>query len=81
MGGDLHQRFAHAFARGFDCCRTGASSTFLAWLVHLKHQGGLHAWIALVAMCHGLFHRDGNRAAADTAYASLAEILAEGAPW
>lgn len=81
LGGDLQQRFAHAFARGFDCRRAGASSTFLARLGHLKHQGGLRAWIALVAMCHGLFHRDGNRTAADAAYASLAEILAEGAPW
>ena len=29
----------------------------------------------------GLFHQEGNDAEADAAYASLAEILAEGAPW
>jgi hypothetical protein len=79
--GDLRGRFARAYEHGFRCRQAGASPMFLARLGHLKQQNGLGAWVTLVAMCHGLFHREGNGAAADEAYASLAEILAEGAPW
>ena len=42
---------------------------------------GLGACMALVGMCHGLFYQRGRDAEADEAYASLAEILAVGAPW
>jgi len=34
--------------------------------------------MALVGMCHGLFHSDGSTSEADEAFASLTEILEEG---
>lgn len=81
VDGDLHERFNRAYELGFRYRQDGAASTFLARLRHLKQQDGLGSWMALVGMCHGLFHQQGHGAEADEAYASLAEILAEGAPW
>lgn len=79
-GCDLQQRFARAYRSGFALCQAGAPAPFLARLDQLRQQGGLAAWISSVAMCHGLFHREGN-GSADDAFASLDEILAQGTPW
>ena len=46
-----------------------------------KKRRELDSWLALVAMCHGVFHEQYKPEDADDAYASLAEILAEGSPW
>src|SRR5262245_23707759 len=79
--GDLRRRFASAYEWGYRCRLAGAPSAFLARLRQLTRQDTLAAWLALVGMCHGLFHQNGNGAEADESYASLAEILAEGPPW
>jgi hypothetical protein len=78
---DSHEHFKRAYARGVTYHRRGASVAFLGELHGLKQRSDLAAWLALVGLCHGLFHDHYSDAAADAAYASLAEILAEGAPW
>jgi len=78
---DLKACFRQAYRLGVDCRQRGAASTFLAQLHALKAQGGLGSWIATVGMCHGLFDDHYREAAANEAFASLAEILREGAPW
>jgi hypothetical protein len=79
--GTLRDRFSRAYEQGVHCRRHGASATFLTRLDQLKRQPGVAAWMTLVGMCHGLFHRDGTGASADQAFASLAEILTYGPPW
>ena len=79
--GNLHARFRRAYELGAHYRQRGASSAFLARLQQLKQQPDLASWMTLVGMCHGLFHQQHRAAEPDDAYASLAEILAEGAPW
>jgi len=78
---DPRARFKRAYELGRHYRRRGASSAFLARLQQLKQQTDLDSWLTLVGMCHGLFHHQHRDAEPDEAYASLAEILAEGAPW
>lgn len=79
--GTLRERFGRAYEQGIHCRQHGAAATFLARLDQLKRQAGVAAWMTLVGMCHGLFHRDGTDASTDQAFASLAEILTYGPPW
>ena len=79
--GDLRERFKRAYELGVTWRQRGASSAFVARLQRLKQCADLGSWLALVGMCHGLFHDRYTDSVVDDAYASLAEILAEGAPW
>ena len=77
----LCEGFRRAYEQGVAYRQRAASSAFVGRLQSLKPRDDLGSWLTLVGMCHGLFHDDYTDAAADDAYASLAEILAEGAPW
>jgi hypothetical protein len=79
--GDRHERFNRAYELGVACRQHGASTAFVDRLQRLKQHGGLDAWLALVGMCHGLFQEQFTETKADEAFASLAEILAEGIPF
>ena len=79
--GDLHARFRRAYELGAHYRQRGASAGFLAQLQQLKQRPDLASWMSLVGMCHGLFDQHHRDTEVDEAYASLAEILAEGAPW
>ena len=79
--GDLHARFRRAYELGAHYRQRGASAGFLARLQQLKQQPDLASWMSLVGMCHGLFDQQHRDTEVDESYASLAEILPEGAPW
>ena len=79
--GDLRERFRRAYEQGVAYRQRAASSAFISRLQSLKPRDDLGSWLSLVGMCHGLFHDEYTNAAADDAYASLAEVLSEGDPW
>jgi len=79
-GGDLRKCFQRAFESGLRARQESAAARFLNRLAHLKRNSDIASWMAIVAMCHGLFcARDAPEDIA-AAYASLDEILAEGPP-
>lgn len=73
--GDAARRFADAFAFGVACYQRRSPSAFLAHLDRLRHSGDRLDALALVGLCHGLFHDQPRADHVAAAWASLTEIL------
>lgn len=73
--GDAAQRFRNAFTFGVACHQRRSPTAFLAHLDHLRRTGDPLDAIALVGLCHGLFHDEPRADHIAEAWASLTEIL------
>jgi hypothetical protein len=73
--GNLRKHFTRYYQRGIELRRSYAPCTFIAQMRRLHRGHGITSWVALVALCHGLFVDKYNETEAKEAFAMLSDLL------
>jgi len=77
----LRKRFKRSYELGIQLRRHYAPSMFMTRMRQLQQGHGIASWVALVALCHGLFVDEYYEAEAKEAFAKVRDLLRIGYLW